>query len=338
MKIGWVLADLDRNTPSSGMRGYNIMEYLQSLGLVSELFRVDRDYDVVVFVKTLGDYYVRLAKSVKAITVFDIMDNHFITNPFSRTEHRIGCIQMSKVCDYVTTPSSYLANFAAYYTNHYVVIPDATENIYLKYVKRHIPKEEKILVWQGLPCNFMQIESIFPVLSQLAKKHKFTLHLITNTGDDIFGTIILPRIRRIRKEFNIVCKHWSLETRVADLLEGDIGVAPLIEDDWTRCKSNNKIASYMAMAIPTVGTPIPAYKETIKCGINGYLASAEEDWYNYLERLLIDHNLRKEIGNRGRETILAHFTLEKVGDRWLEFFREICEKGKGASKTRQNSF
>jgi glycosyltransferase involved in cell wall biosynthesis len=264
------------------------------------------------------------------------MDNHFkypnpTENVIASERARINCIRMAKICDYVTTPSSYLANFITCYNRNCVVIPDATEDIYLNYVKRHIPKEEVILVWQGYAYNLICIKLIFPVLSRLAKRYKIALHIITDIANPSFRAI-LPKIRRMREEFKIVFKHWSLETRVEDLLEGDIGVAPLIENDWTKCKSNNKIASYMAMAIPTVATPIPAYKETIKSGVNGFLASTEEDWYNYLEKLIINHNLRNEIGQSGRETVLSSFTLEKIGNRWLSFFKEIYRKGKDASK------
>jgi glycosyltransferase involved in cell wall biosynthesis len=337
MKIGWVLASMSRKIASSRIRAYNIMEYLKKfLNVENEIYREGKDYDIVVFVKTLEDKYVELARSIKTITVFDIMDNHFnypnpTENVIASERARINCIRMSKICDYVTTPSSYLANFITYYNGNCVIIPDATEDIYLDYVKRHIPKEEVILVWQGYAFNLICIKSIFPVLSRLAKRYKIALHIITDTADPSFRAI-LPKIRRMREEFNIVCKHWSLETRAEDLLEGDIGVSPLIENDWTRCKSNNKIASYMAMAIPTVGTPIPSYKETIKSGVNGFLASTEEDWYNHLEKLIINHNLRNEIGQKGRETVLSSFTLEKIGNRWLSFFKEIYGKGKAASK------
>ena len=46
-------------------------------------------------------------------------------------------------------------------------------------------------------------------------------------------------------------------------------------------------------------------KQIIEHGINGFIAKNEEEWYTNLSMLIGDYALRKNIGQKGRETACA---------------------------------
>ena len=71
----------------------------------------------------------------------------------------------------------------------------------------------------------------------------------------------------------------------------------------------------MALGIPAVGSSIPSYKEIITDGDNGFLAIDKADWYNKLERLIVDPQLRSDIGKRAVETA-RNFSVDIIGDMW----------------------
>jgi glycosyltransferase involved in cell wall biosynthesis len=50
-----------------------------------------------------------------------------------------------------------------------------------------------------------------------------------------------------------------------------------------------------------VASALPANKEIVQDGSNGYIVTNETEWYDSLEKLIIDTNLRSEFGAKGRK-------------------------------------
>ena len=53
---------------------------------------------------------------------------------------------------------------------------------------------------------------------------------------------------------------------------------------------------------------------------NGFLCDSEEDWLTYFNALIQDSDLRKSIGEKGRETILKHYSTQAVREDFLGLF------------------
>jgi glycosyltransferase involved in cell wall biosynthesis len=51
-------------------------------------------------------------------------------------------------------------------------------------------------------------------------------------------------------------------------------------------------------------------REIIQNGVNGYLASTDDEWLSKLERLLSDAELRHRFAEAGRRTIAERYSLE----------------------------
>jgi glycosyltransferase involved in cell wall biosynthesis len=69
----------------------------------------------------------------------------------------------------------------------------------------------------------------------------------------------------------------------------------------------------MASGLPVVASALPANKEIVQDGSNGYIVTNETEWYNSLEKLIIDTNLRSEFGAKGRE-IITKYTYQVWGN------------------------
>jgi glycosyltransferase involved in cell wall biosynthesis len=92
----------------------------------------------------------------------------------------------------------------------------------------------------------------------------------------------------------------------------DIGIAPLVDTPFTRSKSSIKWLEYSMYKIPTVASRVYPYfvdvggRKTIEDGKTGLLCR-KNDWENNLERLILDKDLRKKLG----ENAYAH-----IKDNW----------------------
>jgi glycosyltransferase involved in cell wall biosynthesis len=59
---------------------------------------------------------------------------------------------------------------------------------------------------------------------------------------------------------------------------------------------------------------LTANKEIVQDGSNGYIVTNETEWYDSLEKLIIDTNLRSEFGAKGREIIETKYTYQVWGN------------------------
>ncbi len=81
----------------------------------------------------------------------------------------------------------------------------------------------------------------------------------------------------------------------------------------------------MATGKPVVVADIPGVREVIEDGQEGLLADPvnPQDLAEKIRRLVGDPALRQEMGRRGREKVLAHFTTEKVADQILKVYEDV---------------
>jgi glycosyltransferase involved in cell wall biosynthesis len=82
----------------------------------------------------------------------------------------------------------------------------------------------------------------------------------------------------------------------------------------------------MAMEIPTVMSAVGVNKEIISEGVNGFLASSEDEWITKLSLLIESEELRKKIGIEGRKTVIEKYSVDSQKQRYLEYFNELLKK------------
>lgn len=98
----------------------------------------------------------------------------------------------------------------------------------------------------------------------------------------------------------------------------DIGLAPLPDDDFHRCKSNNKFREYAACGIAGVYSDMPVYNSGVEDGRTGLLvANSADAWVAAISRLLDDASLRQSIGEQARRYAASHFTKQITDDQWM---------------------
>jgi glycosyltransferase involved in cell wall biosynthesis len=73
----------------------------------------------------------------------------------------------------------------------------------------------------------------------------------------------------------------------------------------------------MAYGLPVVASALPANIEIVENGSNGYIVRNDEEWYYSLEKLIIDENLRKKLGQSGRKK-LSNYPYQIWGDKYLK--------------------
>lgn len=90
----------------------------------------------------------------------------------------------------------------------------------------------------------------------------------------------------------------------------DIGIAPLVANEFNRHKSGIKYLDYAACGLTPVVSDATAYRGTVAHGETGLLVSQEPDaWYEALCRLVEDRALRERLARNAQADLLARHTL-----------------------------
>src|SRR5690606_5632004 len=176
-----------------------------------------------------------------------------------------------------------------------------------KYKKIKVPKSNKIVIgWSGSITTIQHFEYAIYFLIKL--KNKFGAQIEFKVIGDA---------NYVNEELSIKGLPWNKQTEIEDLSTFDIGIMPLPDDEWAKGKCGLKGLQYMALEIPTIMSPVGVNTEIIQDGVNGFLASTEEEWLSKLGLLIQSEELRKKLGKAGRQTIIERYSIEANKDKYL---------------------
>jgi glycosyltransferase involved in cell wall biosynthesis len=176
-------------------------------------------------------------------------------------------------------------------------------------VQRTVP----VLGWIGTHSTYPYLESIFPVLERLAQKYRFRLKIVGAGRDSIsLNGVEIDNL------------PWSLSREIEDFQSFDVGLYPIVADNWALGKSGFKAVQYMAVGIPYVVTPVGVCAEMGEAGTTHFTARTQEEWYGALERLLSDAQIRRRMGEAGRSHALQHYTMEAQAEKLALVFQEAA--------------
>ncbi|PWU21361.1 MAG: hypothetical protein C5B49_02760, partial [Bdellovibrio sp.] len=175
----------------------------------------------------------------------------------------------------------------------------------------------------------------------------------SNTHDRDFSVAAAPLTRTLKKHPYVkllVCGHVKLpdslkpySTQIDQLpwVEekwfpfvkslADLNVSPLDDPNnaFQRCKSEVKLIESAVFGIPSVCTPLQAYKDFLGSDLRGFAATSTEEWETQLERLVADKDYYRSASMRFKARAHAYFPESTAGE-VAAVFREIASRPKVA--------
>jgi hypothetical protein len=133
----------------------------------------------------------------------------------------------------------------------------------------------------------------------------------------------LPNVRQVYPPAGIR-RDYARFPEYAASLPIDIGIAPLTNNLFNRCKSDIKYQEYAAIGVPSVYTSIDPYRDRVRCGVTGLLADSRDEWITQLQRLIADAALRENI----RQQAVREIHEQWRGDSRAVAYREVIEQAR----------
>jgi len=264
-----------------------------------------------------------LARSTGRPLVYDFDDAVYLNNT-SEANKFVSVLKYPKKvpsiirqCALVLAGNQHLADYAREYNPTVTVLPTCVDtSVFVSRTTPPAPGATPIIGWIGTPTTATYLKSLAPALARVAARQKFLLR-VSGTGDPID----MPGVDAMNEP-------WSLEREVELFNTCDIGVYPLRDDEWERGKCGFKAIQFMACGVPVVAAAVGVNREIIQDGVNGFLASTEDEWVDKIQCLIRDPGLRRRLGEAGRKTIEERYSLAVNAPRLAAMMRDLVD-GKG---------
>ena len=198
------------------------------------------------------------------------------------------------------------------------IIPTVVDTDIFRPVSRPDAGYPIVVGWIGTHSTFPYLESIFPVLSDLAQRHKFQLRVV-GTGRE---SVTVPGVE-------VENLTWDIDREVRDFQSIDIGLYPIdasLYQGWASGKSGFKAVQYMAVGVPYVASPVGGSVEIGEEGTTHLFARTNEEWFRALDSLLADVSQRRLMGEAGRRHALENYGLDIQADNLAATLREAAAR------------
>lgn len=211
----------------------------------------------------------------------------------------------------VIAGNAYLADYARRFNPAVHVIPSTVDT---DEYRPPPPRDPDVVCigWSGSATTLRHFELALPALAEL--RRRFGARVAFRVmGDGVYRNDALG-VEGVR---------WSAATEVQQLARFDVGIMPLPDDEWSKGKCGMKGLQYMALAVPTVMSPVGVNPEIIDDGRNGFLAATTGEWVAKLAALVESAGLRRKLGEAGRRTVVERYSVASQRGRLVDVLRGV---------------
>lgn len=163
----------------------------------------------------------------------------------------------------------------------------------------------------GSPSHLHDWRSIQPALEKLIARFPDVLFLIMGCPIDLDGL----NVQRLPVQ------TWGSYLRIMGQV--DIGLCPLTPSEFNRGKSCLKWVEWGSIGVPCVVSPT-VFGEVIRNGDTGLIATSQNDWESLTAALILNPDLRSEIGSAVKSEITRNWTenAQTCEARWRAYIGE----------------
>lgn len=215
-----------------------------------------------------------------------------------------GIEEIIKISDHIIVGNEYLYNFAIKYNNKVTILNTIIDTDKYK-ANEKIKKTTINICWMGTK----------PGIEYLLKFEDVFLSIKRNYKDKVNFYIICNSKPKFKKFDQFIYLKWSQKIEDKILNISDIGLMPLIDDEFTKGKCGFKLIQYGAYSIVSVTSPIGINTKIIKEGINGYFAKDAKEWISKINYLIDNKLALVKMKRNSRKIIDNQYSLKvKIKD------------------------
>ncbi|MEI8343679.1 MAG: glycosyltransferase [Candidatus Moraniibacteriota bacterium] len=329
---------------SARYRAHHVSEELESKGFKCSITVQDNPlipsyvdkFDVFIFHRVLFSPSVKKMiekiKQQKKEIIFETddlvydpkyleyMDYFKVMNPLEKKLYENGVggeILADPYVKVATTSTTFLAEKLAGRGKKVFLVPNKLSNVDVQTAnavleaRRSTPKELNgisIGYFSGAPSHNKDFATVTDVLMQIMEKYSNVELFLAGPLD--IESKLNKYGERIKKLAQVPRKE-----HFANVANVDINIAPLeIGNPFCESKSELKFFEAGIVKVPTLAAATQTFREAIEDGVDGFVANDTQEWFEKLEKLVLDKDLRKSMGEKAHEKVLARYSNENANN------------------------
>jgi glycosyltransferase involved in cell wall biosynthesis len=219
--------------------------------------------------------------------------------------------QVIEAASLVTAGNSYLKDFAAPLNSQVLLFPTVLDtDRYLPCPNANLSKYT--IGWIGSPSTAPYLDHLISPLSILGLEGPVLLKVIGGKA---------PLIPNVEVEEI----PWSEATEIENINTFDVGVMPLLDDEWARGKCAFKLLQYMACELPVIASNVGANIDVVSKDC-GYLVDNDLMWLDALRSLRDNASLRASLGKQGRKIVIKSYSLKSKSPILIKAIKNLSRK------------
>lgn len=252
--------------------------------------------------------------------IFSITEDNPAFRSYGRSE-QMAAVECMKIADVVTVTTDVLQDRISSMAvgSNPIVVPNSLDpdDTWVPTPATGSPDEWKRIFWQGSNTHDGDWESCFDAVDHIMARR------------DNVRIVILGHLPRLVQE-RLGEPHWKGRVEFVDSLDpdayfrlikhvrADVGLAPLLPNNFNRSKSCIKWMENTMIGMPTVASDICTYSDVIEHGVNGFLCSNTEEWVNCIETCLDNPHVRLSMINNSRKKVRDEYDIKDTVNLWKQ--------------------
>lgn len=247
----------------------------------------------------------------------ELNDDSPFKQDHDRTDAKFVITRTMEIADLITTTTDYLADQLRVYNDNVTVLPNTIDLDRWDVPYKKNESNQIRIGWAGSITHLDDMKMIVEPIKKICKE--FSKVQLIFIGDprvsDLFKGLPVELMQSV--PFDV----WPSKLASMQL---DIGLAPLRNTYFNKCKSNIKWMEYSMAHVAGVFSPtIYQLNNEHFDGMYGQIAENEDQWYRCIKNYIICPELREDIVKRARSCITTSHTFKTEGKLWEVAYRRL---------------
>ena len=260
------------------------------------------EYEIIPYFPSILEFYLKI-RNIKYVLDYDdaIFHNYDINNNFIINKLLKNKIpNISKCASAIITGSSYLTNYFRAYNRNIFEIPTSIPFEYYHEIFIEKSKGPKTYIgWIGSKSTSVNLLPYCNLINEIIEIKEDVIFIFC--GCDI----------KLKSIFSskVIFLDWNYNNEKFFLSKVDVGIMPLLHNNFNKGKCGFKLVQYMAVGIPTISTPFQSNID-IDNGNGNLFAKNVKEWEKAFNDIIDNYEYYKHIGIKNRETIKDKYSIE----------------------------
>lgn len=193
------------------------------------------------------------------------------------------------------------------------------------YMRGRKPKDEIRISLMLSGGHYEGLQMIEDVLIEILKAYpQVKLYVMDSFKVDYLTKLPKEQQKQLIWQTWVSPKEWiSWNKKMAF----DIGLAPLLDDDFNRAKSNLRLLEYGIQGLGVVASPVEPYMPILNEGL-ALTAQSKADWFREISKLIEDAQLRNSLGIKLEKYVRKNFDMKDISKLYDKVYRQIIDEFK----------